>query len=111
MTYNRWDIVLLPFPFTDLKSTKKRPALIISPRKYNRGPDVLVMFVTSNLKSKSKIGDYVISEWDKAGLPKPSKTRMKFATIEKTLVIKKIAALRKVDVIQLKQELKIFFGL
>lgn len=111
MTYDRWDIVLLPFPFTDLKATKKRPALIISPREYNSGSDVLVMFVTSNLKAKSKMGDYIISEWEKAGLPKPSMTRMKFATIDKKLVIKKIAALRKVDIILLKKEIKNFLGL
>ncbi|MDZ7807679.1 MAG: type II toxin-antitoxin system PemK/MazF family toxin [Gracilimonas sp.] len=97
MTYDRWDIVLLPFPFTDLSATKKRPALVISPREYNSGPDVLVMFVTSNLKAKAKMGDYILAEWEKSGLPKPSMTRMKFATIDKNLIIKKIAALTEKD--------------
>lgn len=111
MTYDRWDVVLLPFPFTDLKATKKRPALVISPREYNSGPDVLVMFVTSNLKSNPKMGDYILKEWKKAGLPKPSMTRMKFATIDKKLVIKKIAALTEKDQLVLKSEIQSFLGI
>lgn len=111
MTYNQWDIVLLPFPFTNLKTKKKRPALIISPKEYNSGPDVLVMFVTSNISAPYRVGDYKLIDWEKAGLPKPSMTRMKFATIDKKLVIKKIATLREVDIIQLKKEIKTFLGL
>ena len=111
MTYDRWDIVLLPFPFTNLKTTKKRPALVISPKEYNSGPDLLVMFVTSNLKAKSKMDDYIISEWEEAGLPKPSMTRMKFATIDKTFAIKKIAELTKADQTGLKKKLEIFLNL
>lgn len=111
MTYNQWDIVLLPFPFTNLKAKKKRPALIISPKIYNSGPDILVMYVTSNLSAPNRDGDYELIEWEQAGLPKPSMTRMKFATIDKNLVVKKIAALRKVDIIQLKKEIKNFLGL
>lgn len=111
MTYDRWDIVLLPFPFTNLQTTKKRPALILSPKKYNSGPDVLVMFVTSNLKAKPKVGDYKLSEWKEAGLPKPSVTRMKFATIQKSLIIKKIARLTEKDQLTLGENMRAFFGI
>jgi hypothetical protein len=55
--------------------------------------------------------DYILAEWKEAGLPKPSMTRMKFATIDKKLAIKKIAALREVDIIQLKKEIKTFLGI
>jgi mRNA interferase MazF len=111
MTFNRWDIVLLPFPFTNLKAVKKRPALVVSPEKYNSGSDLLVMFMTSNLKAKPKLGDYIITEWEESGLPKPSMTRMKFATIDKTLAIKKIAELTDSDIVALKLKLRDFFGL
>ncbi|MCP9290987.1 MULTISPECIES: type II toxin-antitoxin system PemK/MazF family toxin [Gracilimonas] len=111
MTFRRWDIVLLPFPFTNLNATKKRPALVISPNEYNSGPDLVVMFVTSNLKARSKIGDYIIQEWEESGLPKPSMTRMKFATIDKTLAIKKIAELTGNDQAALKLKLQKFLGI
>ena len=42
-------VVLLPFPFTDLSSTKKRPALVISNTKFNReNNDVICCLITSN---------------------------------------------------------------
>jgi len=49
MTCEQWDIVLVPFPFTNLRSIKKRPALIISPNRFNNGPDVVILFITRNI--------------------------------------------------------------
>ncbi len=44
------ELVLLPYPFSDLKSAKVRPAVVISNNKYNREfEDMLVVPVTSNL--------------------------------------------------------------
>jgi mRNA interferase MazF len=40
------DIVLIPFPFTNLKETKKRPAVVL----YTNKQDVIVAFITSRLK-------------------------------------------------------------
>ena len=46
--FNFGKIVLIPFPFTDLTSSKVRPALIISEQN-NRSEDVIVAFITSNI--------------------------------------------------------------
>lgn len=46
-TYKKWDIVLVPFPFTDLTTSKKRPGLVISPEEYNKGSDILISFITT----------------------------------------------------------------
>ena len=51
-TYKKWDIILVPFPFTDLKAVRKRPALIISPDEYNEKLDVVIAFITSKLDSE-----------------------------------------------------------
>jgi len=95
--YERWDIILVPFPFTDLQSIKKRPALIVSPDEYNRGSDVMIAFITSNLNLRYNHGDYKLLYWKKAGLPKPSMIRMKIATIDKRITIKNIGKLDKYD--------------
>lgn len=86
---NIWDIVLVSFPFTDFASDKRRPALIISPDKFNDGRDVIVAFITSQLNSAKRIGDYRIRHWKKAGFPKESMIRMKIATIDKSIIVKK----------------------
>ena len=98
INYKKWDIVLVPFPFTDLKTTKQRPALVISPDKYNLGGDVIIVFITSQLNVLKKSGDYLIKEWQEARLPKPSMIRMKFATISQSIIIKKLGRLTDKDI-------------
>jgi len=97
MTYEKWDIVLIPFPFTDLTSAKRRPGLVISPSNYNQGSDILIVFITSNLNTTPREGDYLIKNWAASGLPKPSQIRIKLATIARSIIIKKLGNLSTVD--------------
>lgn len=108
-TYKKWEVILVPFPFSDFKSVKKRPALIISPEIYNQKTDIVIAFITSKLDSEYRLGDYKIREWEKSNLPKPSMIRMKFATIDRSIVIKKIGELSKKDINEFKKLLIDFF--
>ena len=76
------DIVLLKFPFTDGKSYKKRPALIIN--DYDDG-DIIVCRITSQIYDTKN--DYYLDNWSDAGLKLPSVVRVhKIATLDKSLV-------------------------
>ena len=110
MSYNKWDIVLVPFPFTDLSTTKKRPALIVSPDQFNAEYDVVIAFITSKLDQENRIGDYSIKEWHKSNLPKPSMIRMKFATVDQSIIIKKLGRLSTNDANAFKQLLLDFLN-
>ncbi len=49
-------IILLPFPFSDLSSNKKRPALVISSTNFNKtSEDVICCLITSNPAAKNAI--------------------------------------------------------
>ena len=109
ITYKKWDIVLLPFPFTDLTAAKKRPGLIVSPDEYNDKSDVIIAFITSKLDLEQRFGDYRITQWKQAGLPKPSLIRMKFATIAKGIIIKKLGRLTSKDTASFRNLLVDFF--
>lgn len=71
MNYDYGQVVLVPFPFTDLSTQKQRPALIISNKSYNlEHSDVVLMAITS--KSSQSSFDVQLTSWKEAGLISPS---------------------------------------
>jgi len=73
MPFEFGDVVLVPFPFTSQRASKKRPAIVVSSRGCSIArPDLIVMAVTSQLRSDPGMGDAWISRWQSAGLFKPS---------------------------------------
>lgn len=49
--YQDGDIVLIPFPFTDLSNSKLRPAIVISSELVNSTQDIILLAITSNLRA------------------------------------------------------------
>lgn len=84
------DVILVPFPFTDQSTTKRRPAVVVSSPAYHRArPDLIILAITS--KSRPEIGpldDAPIERWHVAGLIKPSVLKPILATIEQGLVLR-----------------------
>lgn len=85
--YQRGDIVLVPFPFTDLSTTKKRPAIIISNDKVNATGDVIAVMITS--QDKKDFLQIEISASDVTPtLPKKSFIRChKIATLDSGIIL------------------------
>ena len=106
----RWDVILVPFPFTDLTTIKKRPSLVISPDSFNFNEDIVIAFITSNIPSQMRAGDYKIKDLQITGLPKPSIIRMKFATINKTIIVKKLGNLSEKDSLNFQKMLIDFYS-
>jgi mRNA interferase MazF len=98
MPYEFGAIILVPFPFTDQSASKRRPAVVVSKRAYNTAkPDVVVMAVTSQLRVSSALGEVWVSQWQTAGLVKPSAIKPVFATIEQRLIIRQLGTLHTSD--------------
>jgi mRNA interferase MazF len=110
-TYSFGDIVLVSFPFTDQSTIKKRPAVIISSNEYNRNrPDIILMAVTSQIRSMDFYGDLPVRQWQEAGLLKPSVIKPICTTVEKHLILKTLGRLQKQDMTALDEALQIIFG-
>jgi mRNA interferase MazF len=93
------DIVLVPFPFTSQTASKKRPAVVISSRDYNISrPDVVIAAITSQVRPAPKVGEAWVAEWRAAGLFKPSVIKPVLATVEQSLIIRKMGSLSTADV-------------
>jgi mRNA interferase MazF len=89
----RGDIVLIPFPFTDLTGEKIRPALVLS--KQAKGNDIIVVFITSKSKQKSKTGATVfVASTETNGIKVPSVIVCdKIATLDKKIVLGQLGRL------------------
>ncbi|MCZ7619074.1 MAG: type II toxin-antitoxin system PemK/MazF family toxin [Myxococcota bacterium] len=49
--YEFGDVLLVPFPFTDQSTTKRRPAVVVSSEAYHRErPDLVIVAVTSQVR-------------------------------------------------------------
>jgi mRNA interferase MazF len=111
-TYSQFDVVAVPFPFTDTPKTKKRPALVLSENKeseFQNGYSVCAM-ITSQKNSPWPL-DIIIKNIEKTGLPVASKVRMKIFTIDTKLIEKKIGVLDGEDIKNTKDNLRKLFAL
>jgi mRNA interferase MazF len=96
--YEFGDVVLVPFPFTNQMTQKKRPAVVVSSNSYNQlRPDVILIAVTSQISSQTQIGETIVGNWSSAGLIKPSAIKPVLTTLEKTLIIKMLGKLELGD--------------
>lgn len=108
------DVVLLPFPFTDLSTVKQRPAVVISSESFNsRQHDVVVLAITSHLPSIVTPEEYRLSRDDQhtAGLPKPSIVKCgKLLTIDQRLIRKVLGHLPSATLQHLKEHVLTVLG-
>lgn len=109
--YKFGDIVLVPFPFTDLSSAKKRPAVVVSSTAYNLARlDLILMAVTSQIRFPVRSDEIEIVEWQNAGLLKPSVVKPVLTTIEKSLVAVQLGSLVTTDKDSVRNLLQTILG-
>ncbi len=85
------DVVVLPFPFTDLSCSKKRPALILSNIK---GDDLLMLQITSQNVKDSYAIPLLETDFQSGTLQKNSNIRPnKIFTLDKKIILYKIGHL------------------
>ncbi len=61
--YEKGDVILVPFPFSNQSAIKKRPAIVISSNAYNRiSVDIVIMAVTSQIEKTIGVGECLIKD-------------------------------------------------
>jgi mRNA interferase MazF len=93
---NKGDIVLIPFPFTDLSQTKLRPAIILWAD--STGNDVTLCFISSQKIDNLSPGEFLLDatdpEFSSTGLKTASKVRVtRMVTIDRKLIIRRLGKL------------------
>jgi len=115
MSYKRGDVVLVPFPFTDLSTAKQRPALVVSADWFNEiRCDRVLVAITSQIPATLEDDQYLLSRADitDAGLPKPSMVKLgKIFTIEQGLIRKTLGTLSQPTMKAISQTLARVFNM
>ncbi|MFH1409312.1 MAG: type II toxin-antitoxin system PemK/MazF family toxin [Nanoarchaeota archaeon] len=90
--FNQKDIILIPFPFSDLSGAKQRPALVISNKRINVSDDRICCLITS-VEQKSGM-PISTSDIHTGSLPLKSWIKPhRLFTINKNIVRKKICTI------------------
>ena len=107
------DVILVPFPFTDLTMVKRRPALVLSANWFNASrEDCILAAITSQIPFELQPDEYRLSASDlvAGGLPKPSLVRLgKLFTMSKSLFRKRLGTLPEATMVAVLEQMELVF--
>ncbi|WP_419949079.1 type II toxin-antitoxin system PemK/MazF family toxin [Candidatus Palauibacter sp.] len=105
MTFEPLDVVVVPFPFTDRDASRRRPALVVSSRRFHarHRQSILAMITSTHAEWPS---DVSLRRWREAGLRVPCKVRFKLFTLDEDLIMQRIGRLSQEDSVAVKEALR-----
>ena len=107
----QWEIVVLPFPYTDRLAEKRRPALIVSKLCVAKDYGLLWVAMITSAENERWASDIEISNTAKSGLSTPSVIRpVKIATIEADRVLRTLGKLGPKEIRAVKTALSKILG-
>jgi mRNA interferase MazF len=93
-----WDVVLVPFPYTDRTTQQRRPALIVSKHALEQDHSLTWLVMITSTANRGWAGDVAITDQAKAGLPAPSIIRpTKIATVDTALILRRLGSIAPAD--------------
>ena len=106
------DVVLVRFPFTDLTTTKVRPAVVLA----THGDDLTIVGIFSSSPQPSRQTWIVLSNQDhtfpETGLKTSSVIKAeRIAVIEKSIVVRKLGSLSTSQMREVKRAVKLALNL
>ncbi|MBF0392350.1 MAG: type II toxin-antitoxin system PemK/MazF family toxin [Alphaproteobacteria bacterium] len=82
-TFDAWDVVKVPFPYTDRPVRRRRPALVVAAGPLASEHGLLWVVMITSAENRRWPGDVAVSDLEAAGLPAASVVRTaKIATID-----------------------------
>jgi len=108
--FDPFDVVIVPFPYSDRFAEKRRPALVISNKRLE-GLGVLWVAMITSADNESWSSDVPVTDLARAGLPAPSVIRpAKIACIDPARVLRRAGKLDKGAARTVAQRVRRFLG-
>ena len=100
------EVVLVPFPFVDLPVARRRPAVVISSRRFNETQHQTVLAMITTAAASSWTSDTPLTDLDSAGLHTPCVVRLKLFTLENRLLERRLSVLGQTDGAAVRQAVR-----
>ena len=97
MTFEPFDIVVVPFPFTDRPVARRRPALVLSSSAFMATHEQSILTMITSSRGQQWPSDIPIQDWEEARLNVPSRVRLKLFTLDNELVVRRLGRLSERD--------------
>lgn len=104
MICDRYDTVVVPFPFADIPVLKRRPALVMSGAEFNRLNLSTIVAMITTAKASAWPSDVLIKDLESADLPLACVVRWRLATIPNSLLVRKLGKLAPLDRLSCERE-------
>jgi mRNA interferase MazF len=106
-----YDVVVVPFPYSDRLAEKRRPAVVISSPALEKQHGLVWLAMITSAENRAWESDVTVTDLAGAGLPAPSRIRpAKIATVDGERIVRRIGALSAKDVRTVAAQLKKFLG-
>ena len=109
--YNRGDVVLVSFVFSDETGERRRPAVIVSSDAYHQSRQEAIIAAITSRTDRILVGDHLISDWQEAGLLFPSVATGILRTIKQGMITKKLGTMPLPDMKKIEGNLRAALGL
>jgi mRNA interferase MazF len=91
--YNRGNVVLVNLILSDESGERRRPAVIVSSDTYHQDRQESIIAAITSKTDRILAGNYLISNWQSAGLLFPSVATGIIRTIKKGMIAKKLGSM------------------
>jgi mRNA interferase MazF len=109
--YNRGDVVLVSFMFSDETGERRRPAVIVSSEAYHKSRQEAIIAAVTSRTDRILVGDHLISDWQGAGLLFPSVATGIIRTIKQNMTTRKLGSMPASDMQVIDSKLKLVLEL
>jgi mRNA-degrading endonuclease toxin of MazEF toxin-antitoxin module len=93
VTYSRWDVVAVNFPFVESMESKRRPGLVVSAARLHDFHKIYWIAMISSAQAGERTDDILVTDPEKAGLPLNCAIRVaRLAAVSESIIHRKMGA-------------------
>jgi mRNA-degrading endonuclease toxin of MazEF toxin-antitoxin module len=98
VTYRRWDVVAVSFPFLEGTDAKRRPALVVSTDRLEMEHGLCWIVMITTAKSGNRRDDIAVTDREGAGLPEDCVIRVaRLATVSDAQIVRRLGEIAPKD--------------